>query len=664
MSSPPTDIRRETTQALRLDAGSVRCVLALLALACAALCWFAPPVAGQDRAAAEGAERRLADYEKELQTLIRERRRMARAFLALTAENQQLQAQLQMQVARAESSLALAAQIPSTSRVRSVGRDRNGDRVATERVVDNTGTKSAMAAGAMRLMANLSLAQGSLTVRNNQALAKLAADSEKNSRDGLELADLFGRRGVAEAERAIELLGDALVGDPQHAAARIIYASALVRLGRFDEAEEEFSILASIPGPLAVVSMAARGYLRQVLLPGASDELRREGAADIQRALSAKSRQPEPLLWRALVSWEAERWTLAEADLKAALRLAPDHIDSLRLMARFRATKPGNEMDLDEAETAARRAVELTLSNSFACLESLAIVQSKRGDWAGATETAERAAKLASGPDVARLQALAAEFRAERGVANKAPRWTFDMPVPKLTPADQVLRDILRTWRDPDTEATPLQCLYRARALAGDQRWTAAMGCYLQASSLPNPFQWDLWFEYGCAAWLAGEKREYAELCQTLLGRMPANRTFLLLASATADSGAPPLPVLAALRQQGADAGVTLPLAAYRAGQFAEARELARAHLRSIEAALNPSLSQSQSVGVAEMILALLDANVGNAESARGHAKAAHRHLPDEPPRFNDKIVVGPQTNWLVLKILDRELEQLLKEAK
>lgn len=631
--------------------------------------------AADDPKPASKESRAAAAYERELKAALQAQQKLSAALQVLMSQDLALrgrieaaatQAQLQMQAAERMGDFRLE-QEPVREKGRKADRDDDKDEPRRGvRVVDQSRDRAAMATQAMQISAMLPLLNASLW-RNHAALTKVAAESDTTRQQFRSLADSFGRRSSVEAERAVEIMNDALLGNPENDNARLVLALALVRLGRFAAAEQRLSELIDAAGPWQDVALAARGHLRAVGWTGDDPTTRRQGAAELNRAVALKSRQPEPYLFRALATWREGKWSQVEPDLKAALRFSPDHVDGLRLLASFYAASPNSERKLDDAEVAARRACELTAEQDAGCLEALAAVQARRGDWAAAIETQQKCAAVAAGDLAERAERRLGEYQANRSTDKSPPVVTTELPAPRLGPDEQAVEEKLEALRARPDAARPSKWFVdRGRFLALQRRWGPA-AANLGRVAQPNPINEEC-FQYGCLLWLAGEKGEFRELCQRVAAGN-AGEIGVRLASVTADSGLLPANVLQVALQPLATGATnpltvvlprhTVALAQYRAGQLGESRKIVTAEIEGAERMQPGAIANPKVLGLHWQLLALIEAREGRLEAAREAASKADGLNPDDPEQFLEPAAALTFAIWLEREVLRVELAEL-----
>ncbi len=390
----------------------------------------------------EARDARVAAYERDLKEVLQTQQRLTEGFQTLMLQDQALRGRIMSTAAAAQQQMQAAEKMPELRFERKTAAERNKDRRPANRdkgdddfrVVDQSRAKAAVATGAMQLAATLPTLNANL-LRTNAALAQIVSESEANRAQFRSLADPFGRRGMQESKRAAELMGDALLPDSNNENAKLVLAFASLRLGKVAVADKHLGALVDSGGPWQDVALAARGHLRMAGCLGPDPALRRQGAALMNKAIGLKSRSPEPLLFRALANWRERKWSLVETDLKAALRLRPDHVDGLRLLAGYYAANPSNpanpanlERRLEEAEATARRACELTAERDPLCLETLAAVLARRGGWEAAVETQRQCVAVADGDLLVRAEQRLADYEA-RKLPGQEPPYITPPPV-------------------------------------------------------------------------------------------------------------------------------------------------------------------------------------------------------------------------------------------
>lgn len=651
----------------------VRIVTVLLL--CGGVCWASTTrlPAADDPKLLSKEERAAAAYERDLKAALQTQQKLSLALQVLLNQDQALRERILATAATAQRQMQVAERLPELTLDRTPPkdggrkRDRDDDARPEFRVVDQSGARASMAAGAMQLAAMLPTLNASLW-RNNAALAKVAADSETTRQQFRGLTDPFGRRSSAEAERAVEIMNDALLANPDNDNARLVLALALVRLGRFAAAERQLSVMADAAGPWQDMALAARGHLRAAGWAGDEPATRRQGAADLNRAVALKSRQPKPLLFRALATWREGKWSQVEPDLKAALRLRPDHLDGLRLLASFYAASPGAERKLEDAEVAARRACELTADQDAGSLEALAAVQARRGEWDAAVETQQKCVAVASGDLVERAERRLGEYQEKKSTDQAPPFVLTEVAVPRLPPADQAVADQLEAMR---MRAEPLRpsswFAERGRFLSLCRKWGPAAANYSRIAQT-TPVN-EACFNCGCLLWLSGDKTAFQELCQRVSASDTSERA-VRLASVTADSGLLPANVLrVALQPDGrpavnpADPAYSnhgIALAQYRAGMLDEARKLVEAGTDGAELLADAALWKREGRGLNWQLRALIEAREGRFKKARNAAAEARRLIPDAPPQDRPVLGAAPLEMWLEYQVLQVELTDLL----
>ncbi len=621
-------------------------------------------------------EARLAEaYERDLRAVLQAQQKLSQALQTLLSQDQALRNQIMATATTAQRQMQAAEQMPDLraeavpqsdrDRRRNKDRDSEGPRM---RVVDQSGAKASMAAGAMQLAAMLPLLNATLW-RNNSALAKVASDCEANRQQFRSLADPFGRRTLAETERAIELMNDALLADPENEHARLVLSLAYVRRGYGALAEKHLSVLVESAGPWCDVALAARGHLRASGALGKDQATRRQGAAELNRAIALRSRQPEPFLFRALANWREGRWSQVEPDLQAAMRLRPDQLDGLRLMAAWYAASPYEDKKLAEAESAARRACELTTDGDPACLEALAAVQVRQGEWEAAIETQQKCVAVACGDWAVRAANRLTDYQNRKPLGKEPPFTVTDEVVPPPPPREQALAEKLETLRAPPPPGRAASWYAdRGLTLALVGKWGPAAANYSRLNSLP-PLR-EQGFVLGCLLWLSGDKAAFQELCQRV-SASDASAGAVRLVSMTADSGLVPanvqrvatqLPSPPAGALHGAAVrGHSIALAHYRAGQTAEARKQVQQDLAIAPQLPGAGIWKQAGLGLHWQLLALIEAREGNIQPAKDAADRARLLLGANPPPagdFGDDISLGI---WLEYQILSSELQELLK---
>lgn len=390
----------------------------------------------------EAREARVAAYERDLKEVLQTQHKLTEGFQTLMLQDQALRGRIMSTAAAAQQQMQAAEKMPELRFERTPAAERNKSRRPADRskgddefrVVDQSRAKAAMATGAMQLASSLPTLNANL-LRTNAALAQIVSESEANRAQFRSLADPFGRRGARESKRAAELMGDALLPDSNNENAKLVLAFASLRLGKVAVAEKHLGTLVDSGGPWQDVAMAARGHLRVAGCLGPDPATRRQGAALLNKAIGIKSRNPEPLLFRALAYWQERKWSLVETDLKAALRLRPDHVDGLRLLAAYYAANSANpanpanrERRLEEAEAAARRACELTAERDPLCLEALAAVLACRGGWEAAIDKQRQCVAVADGDLLVRAEQRLADYEA-RKLPGQEPPYITPPPV-------------------------------------------------------------------------------------------------------------------------------------------------------------------------------------------------------------------------------------------
>jgi hypothetical protein len=515
----------------------------------------------------------------------------------------------------------------------------------------------ALATNAMQLASMLPMLNATLQ-RTNAELAKIMEAGEANQQLYRSLADPFGRRSALEAARARDVMSDALLADPEDDGARLVLGFAYLRLGLRAAAAKQLSTLADRFGPCQVIALSARGHLRSIGWAGSDAATRKLGGADLAKALAFKPRQADAGLFRGLVNWHETKWGQAESDLQAANKLKPDDVDGLWLLACFYAAYPGADRKLADAEAAADRACTLTNQQDAACLEALAAVQARRGDWEKAEATQRQAVAVAIGDLAVRAENRLAAIRAKQPPAKALPLVFADAGAPREPAAPKDAKELDSLLELPGPGVAP-NWRERVRILIRHEKWGPAANNL--ANVLDPQVVTDDWFQYGCLLWLAGDKAGYQALCQRAIagGTERAAR----LASVTPDSGLLPAQLLQVatrpnrlldLRPQNNFESVHgLSLAQYRAGDYNATRKT-----------IDSFLTQQAQFAVPEaealmwQVVALTHAQVANLAPAREAANRARALMPDPLPQ--DFPTAGLVGIWLAYQVQGAELDRLM----
>jgi Flp pilus assembly protein TadD len=136
----------------------------------------------------------------------------------------------------------------------------------------------------------------------------------------------------------------------------------------------------------------------------------------LARPTLTNNRRGLALFHRGMTQQRADRWSLAEADLLAALKLRPNDASLLNYLAFAWAERAEN---LDQARTMLERAIQLEPDDG-AIIDSLGWVMFQAGDYPEAIAQLERAVQLDAGDSTINDHLGDAYWRAGRQVEARA----------------------------------------------------------------------------------------------------------------------------------------------------------------------------------------------------------------------------------------------------
>lgn len=263
------------------------------------------------------------------------------------------------------------------------------------------------------------------------------AEFQRLSSDEKWRGQAFFYLGLIEARqgRVAQALGwfDRVESGPSEFDARVNAITALISLGRWDEARNRLK---------ALRTRYPQEALKLYLLEADLLVKRKENAAAfdlLSAALQEMPEQPELLYSRALVAEHLNRIDVLEADLRAVLAKHPDDVNALNALG-FTLADRGKR--LDEAEALLQKALQKKPEDP-AILDSWGWLQYRRGRLAEAVSYLQRAYKLVDDPEIA---AHLGEVLWESGRKDEARR-IWEEAVKRAPDHDEVKR-IRSKYRD------------------------------------------------------------------------------------------------------------------------------------------------------------------------------------------------------------------------
>ncbi len=222
---------------------------------------------------------------------------------------------------------------------------------------------------------------------------------------------------LGETSEALSALAPALAARPRDVRLETMRAYVLTRAGRGAEAAAllEKEIAERRPGEPAegladLYEALGSSLARAGRMP--------EALAAVRRGLAAKPGDETLRYALGTLLDDAGDPEAAVAQMRELLRADPDHADAMNFIAYSEAERG---VSLDEAERLVRRALALRPDNG-AFLDTLGVIQLRRGDLATAVPTLERADALA-GPDATILDHLGDAYREAGRPADAAGAW-------------------------------------------------------------------------------------------------------------------------------------------------------------------------------------------------------------------------------------------------
>lgn len=191
-------------------------------------------------------------------------------------------------------------------------------------------------------------------------------------------------------EEALEWYGAVAEGE-QYLPAHIRYAEVLGRMGRLDEARAHLHGLKAANNLSRIQLVLAEAALLR------NAEKLREAFDFLDAALLTHPNQPDLLYEAALLAERIGRMDVLEANLRAVMRIKPDHAHAYNALGYSLAER--NER-LTEAHGLIVKALSLAPNDPF-ILDSMGWVLYRMGDAAGAIDHLQRAWKLRSDPEIA-----------------------------------------------------------------------------------------------------------------------------------------------------------------------------------------------------------------------------------------------------------------------
>jgi len=217
----------------------------------------------------------------------------------------------------------------------------------------------------------------------------------------------------------------------QYLPAHIRYADVLARQGRLEEGREHLRGLAVKTNLERIqLTLAEAGLLRT------AGKLR-EAFDLLDAALLTHPNQPDLLYEAALLAERIGRMDVLEANLRAVIRIKPDHAHAYNALGYSFADR--NER-LPEAHGLIAKALALAPNDPF-ILDSMGWVLYRMGNAAGAIENLERAWKLRSDPEIA---AHLGEVLWKSGRRDEATRTWRDAE--RAHPGNEVLTGVIKRF--------------------------------------------------------------------------------------------------------------------------------------------------------------------------------------------------------------------------
>jgi len=221
------------------------------------------------------------------------------------------------------------------------------------------------------------------------ALEQISRDADANFLDFRELADVMGRRSLAEHTTAETLTAAWYQDDPLHAGAALVRAHALRSLGRFDECKRILNQIDDNFPAVQAVSWAISGQI--AFLSGDTAEAKRDLEKGISAARGRESGEAELLLgWIAMTEG---KWSHAKSHAGRARKWEPDSCEVAILEGLATAQeRPGRAR---EALQVLRRARLATSPDDWHYHEALAIVHALANDRQFAQREIQQAVSIA-----------------------------------------------------------------------------------------------------------------------------------------------------------------------------------------------------------------------------------------------------------------------------
>jgi Flp pilus assembly protein TadD len=216
---------------------------------------------------------------------------------------------------------------------------------------------------------------------------------------------------------ALAALAPALAAKPRDVRLETMQAYVLTRAGRGAEAATR------LESAIAERQQARSAEGLPDLYEALGTSLARAGRmpealAAVRRGLAARPGDEVLLYALGALTEEAGDAEAAVARMRELLKANPDHADALNFIAYSEAERG---VSLDEAERLVRRALALR-PDSGAFLDTLGVIELRRGDLASAVPTLERAEALA-GPDATILDHLGDAYHKAGRTADAAGAW-------------------------------------------------------------------------------------------------------------------------------------------------------------------------------------------------------------------------------------------------
>jgi hypothetical protein len=228
--------------------------------------------------------------------------------------------------------------------------------------------------------------QGYAALRSNrQGFNEIAQEADANFAEFNRLADLMGRRSVAELNAARTLSQTWLQDDPKHAGAMLIQVYCLRNEGRFEECDRWLEQLdKNYPTMEAIRATVAA----QIAFVSGDDE-QAQKLLDRATPIASKFEIGEPFLIRGWLSMADQKWARAKQTSSMLYRIAPKRVETSVLYAlAMVADRPRAARDALKI----LREAQLRLSpTDWFYQEAMGIVQAAAGDRVQAVKAFELA---------------------------------------------------------------------------------------------------------------------------------------------------------------------------------------------------------------------------------------------------------------------------------